>query len=371
MMRSTFSITTMASSTTMPIASTSANIVSWLMVKPMTLRPQNVPSRATGMTRVGMMVARKFCRNTSITRNTRITASIRVLTTSSIEIFTNVVVSYGENQVTPGGKLGCSSSILARTASATFSALAPGSSWIANAPTGLPLNWVSKPKFCAPNSTRATSFRRTVEPSLLARRMICSNCSGEVKRPSADTVAVNAWPSGAGSEPIEPAANCTFCARTAVSTSVADRLKPCSLPGSSHRFMAYSDPKCWVLPTPGTRAIWSSTREATMSFRRLRSMLAFSDCRPTTIRKPALALATTTPWAVTSLGRRGVASDTLFCTCTWAISASVPVWKVSVIEAWPDELELELKYSRLSMPVSCCSMTWVTERSVVSALAPG
>ncbi len=28
--------------------------------------------------------------------------------------------------------------------------------------------------------------------------------------------------------------------------------------------------------------------------------------------------------------------------------------------AAPFELEDEVKYSRLSMPVSCCSMTWVT-----------
>ena len=145
MMRSTFSITTIASSTTMPIASTIANRVSWLIVKPIIHMPRKVPSRATGMTRVGISVARKFCRKISITRNTSRTASNRVLTTSWIEILTKVVLSYGENQVTPDGKLGCSSSILARTASATFRALAPGSSWMAKAPVGLPLYWVSKP----------------------------------------------------------------------------------------------------------------------------------------------------------------------------------------------------------------------------------
>ena len=31
----------------------------------------------------------------------------------------------------------------------------------------------------------------------------------------------------------------------------------------------------------------------------------------------------------------------------------------------------DVKYIRLSMPVSCCSMTWMTVRSTVSALAPG
>ncbi len=135
--------------------------------------------------------------------------------------------------------------------------------------------------------------------------------------------------------------------------------------------MAYSEPKWRVLPTPGTREICSSTREAMMSLRWLRSIDGLSERTPTTIRKPALALATTTPWSTTSAGRRGCASETLFCTCTWAMSGSVPVSKVRVISLRPDELDVELKYSRLSMPVSCCSITWVTERSAVSALAPG
>ena len=55
--------------------------------------PRKVPSRATGITRVGMMVARKFCRNSSITRNTSTIASISVCTTSLIEMVTKVVLS--------------------------------------------------------------------------------------------------------------------------------------------------------------------------------------------------------------------------------------------------------------------------------------
>ena len=85
MMRSTFSITTIASSTTMPIASTMPNRLSWLMVKPITYMPRKVPSSATGITRVGIRVARMFCRNSSITRNTSTTASARVFTTSSTD----------------------------------------------------------------------------------------------------------------------------------------------------------------------------------------------------------------------------------------------------------------------------------------------
>ncbi|MNY83101.1 hypothetical protein D3C86_2256330 [compost metagenome] len=49
----------------------------------------------------------------------------------------------------------------------------------------------------------------------------------------------------------------------------------------------------------------------------------------------------------------------------------VPVSKVRVMLTRPLEADDELKYSRWSMPVSCCSMTWVTAFSAVSALAPG
>ncbi|EWS63937.1 hypothetical protein Y695_02824 [Hydrogenophaga sp. T4] len=56
MMRSTFSTTTMASSTTMPITSTMPNMVSTLIEKPRAIRPANVPSSATGTTRVGISV---------------------------------------------------------------------------------------------------------------------------------------------------------------------------------------------------------------------------------------------------------------------------------------------------------------------------
>ena len=95
MIRSTFSTTTMASSTSSPIARTIANIVSVLIEKPAAERTPKVPSSTTGTAMVGISVARKFCRKTNITMKTRPIASIRVWTTSSIETFTNGVVSKG------------------------------------------------------------------------------------------------------------------------------------------------------------------------------------------------------------------------------------------------------------------------------------
>ena len=58
MMRSTFSSTTMASSTTMPIASTRPNSVSRLIEKPSRYMPAKVPMIDTGMASTGMSVAR-------------------------------------------------------------------------------------------------------------------------------------------------------------------------------------------------------------------------------------------------------------------------------------------------------------------------
>ncbi len=63
MIRSTFSSTTMASSTTIPMASTMPNRVSRLMEKPSTSMPAKVPMSDTGTAIQGIRVARKFCRN--------------------------------------------------------------------------------------------------------------------------------------------------------------------------------------------------------------------------------------------------------------------------------------------------------------------
>ncbi|MCY1443711.1 hypothetical protein D9M71_601380 [compost metagenome] len=91
--RSTFSSTTMASSTTMPIASTRPNRVSRLIEKPSRYMPANVPTSETGMARIGISVARRFCRKMKTTSITSTSASKKVCTTSSIETSTNTVVS--------------------------------------------------------------------------------------------------------------------------------------------------------------------------------------------------------------------------------------------------------------------------------------
>ena len=93
MMRSTFSSTTIASSTTMPIESTMPNSVSVLIEKPNSSIAANVPINDTGTASIGISVARQFCRNRNTTANTSIMDSTSVLTTSRIDTRTNLVVS--------------------------------------------------------------------------------------------------------------------------------------------------------------------------------------------------------------------------------------------------------------------------------------
>ncbi len=75
MWRKMFSSTTMASSTTSPIASTSDSSVSVLMVKPAAAIRAKAPIRLTGMVTSGMIEARKVRRKTNTTRATSTTAS--------------------------------------------------------------------------------------------------------------------------------------------------------------------------------------------------------------------------------------------------------------------------------------------------------
>ncbi len=93
MLRSTFSTTTMASSTTMPMASTRPKSVSVLIEKPSSSRNAKVPTIDTGTASSGMIEARQVCRKTMTTSTTSRIASNSVFTTSSIEVCTKRVGS--------------------------------------------------------------------------------------------------------------------------------------------------------------------------------------------------------------------------------------------------------------------------------------
>ena len=93
-MCSTASTTTMASSTTMPIASTRASSEMVLAEKPSASMTAKVPISATGTAMMGMSVARRLPRKMKTTIATSTKASISVWITLSIVAWTNTVVSY-------------------------------------------------------------------------------------------------------------------------------------------------------------------------------------------------------------------------------------------------------------------------------------
>ncbi|MOA30455.1 hypothetical protein D3C78_1515460 [compost metagenome] len=68
----------MASSTTIPIESTKANMVNTLSEKPNRLRKKKVPISETGMAIAGMIVDLKSCRKIKTIIKTNIKASNRV-----------------------------------------------------------------------------------------------------------------------------------------------------------------------------------------------------------------------------------------------------------------------------------------------------
>ncbi len=89
------------------------------------------------------------------------------------------------------------------------------------------------------------------------------NCSTVESWPLTTTVAKMPCPGRLGSSPMVPEDTCAFCARIAALTSVAERLKPTSLAGSSQMRIARSVPNSCAWPTPGMRWISGSTlREA-------------------------------------------------------------------------------------------------------------
>ena len=90
----TASTTTMASSTTMPMASTRPNIDNVLTENPRTGKKMNVPMRETGIVSSGMIVARMFCRKMNTTSVTSRSASTNVFMISWIDAWTDGVVSY-------------------------------------------------------------------------------------------------------------------------------------------------------------------------------------------------------------------------------------------------------------------------------------
>src|SRR5579864_4379321 len=129
MCRCAFSMTTIASSTTSPVASVIPKSVRELMEKPNILMNAKVPISETGIVTAGIMVARQSSKKKKITMMTMTIASSNVVTTSLTESPTTVVVSNAITYFIPGGNDLDNSSSAALAALSTSSAFALESCW--------------------------------------------------------------------------------------------------------------------------------------------------------------------------------------------------------------------------------------------------
>src|SRR6266436_1655713 len=127
MCRSTFSITTIASSTTNPVASVMPNSVNVLIENPKALMNIKVPTSDTGIVIAGINVLRQSCKNKKMTAITSAMACNSVISTSRMDSLTTLVVSKATAYFSPGGKFFDSRRNSAFAALSTPSAFAPGS----------------------------------------------------------------------------------------------------------------------------------------------------------------------------------------------------------------------------------------------------
>ena len=142
------------------------------------------------------------------------------------------------NDVRPLGKNGCSSASLALTASDTAVALAPSASTMPMPAPGLPFRREVMARLSAPNSTRATSFSSTAEPSGATLSRMFWNSSTDLSFVRAVMVALSCWLGGAGSAPSWPADTCAFCAFSAAMMSDGISANFCSSAGFIQMRMA-------------------------------------------------------------------------------------------------------------------------------------
>ena len=162
MWRKMFSSTTMASSTTRPMASTSASSVSVLTVKPASAMSAKAPIRLTGIVTSGMIDARSVRRKTNTTSATSTTASATVVYTALIERSMKTDKSLASTTFTLAGRSRWICGISARTPSATSSGLAVALRMTPVLMEGTPFRRTRLRSLAAASSTRATSRSRTV-----------------------------------------------------------------------------------------------------------------------------------------------------------------------------------------------------------------
>ena len=159
-----FSITTIASSTTNPLAIASASATGCPGEYPNKYITAQVPIRETGTATAGMDVARPFRKKRNTTRMTSNTEISRVRSMSETEARMVSVRSRIVIRCSPRGMVACSAGIAACTASTVVMILAPGWRKMSISTDGLPLRKPACRTVCWESTISATSCKRTTLP---------------------------------------------------------------------------------------------------------------------------------------------------------------------------------------------------------------
>ena len=162
--RTIFSSTTIASSTTKPVASVIASSEKLSTLKLSRCMTMNVPMIESGIAIDGMSVARTLRRKRKITITTSAMARTSVNSTSSTLLRIVMDLSASTSSCTAGGICERMVGSSAFTASTTATVLAPGCFWMASTiPRVLP-NQLAILLFSTLSITRPSCSRRTGEP---------------------------------------------------------------------------------------------------------------------------------------------------------------------------------------------------------------
>ena len=159
-----FSIMTMASSTTKPVAMVSAMIDRLLRLKPATYMTASVPTSESGTDRLGMTVARASPRKAKITATTRMTAKVSSICTSRTDARMVRVRSVTMATSSATGRESRSWGSIALMRSTTSMTLAPGWRCTFTITAGVLFTQAAIRLFSWASSTVATSFSRTGAP---------------------------------------------------------------------------------------------------------------------------------------------------------------------------------------------------------------
>ena len=164
MWRVAFSSTTMASSTTKPVATISAISDRLFRLKPARYMKPKVPMIDTGTATAGMSVARRRRRKANTTRMTRPTAITSVFSTSESEARIVAVRSMAMPSSAAAGIEAESHGMRSRMRCTVSRMLAFGSRLTISSTAGRPFASPALRTSCTESTTSATSARRTAAP---------------------------------------------------------------------------------------------------------------------------------------------------------------------------------------------------------------